>query len=162
MNKLIYGATFLQLNVAGYTVEQIAIANAEHLNLDPRAVAYVNGVKVASDHIVQSGQLIEWIRERGSKGALSKDDKLWINQKFEDIETRIEQITAKPKDGLPGRKQVMTEVAIFAKRQRDDGLTWKEVFVACRDNFPEDDRVKNLDQIRKAVARLCKQQTSDI
>lgn len=63
-NKLVYGATQIEIDVAGYTVEQIEAANADQLNLYPQLVAYVAGVKAESNFVVQAGQLVEWIRER--------------------------------------------------------------------------------------------------
>ncbi len=168
-NQLIYGPNEFNQDLVGFTIAQIELAAAELLNIEPGITpVYVDSRRVEdrSNLVVKPEQRVEWMKEDGEKGApLSDDDRLWLFERFAEIDARIEQLTAKPQNGEPGRKRVMTEVAIFAKSQRDDGKTWKEVFQACRERFPNDDRVNNSDQIRKAVNRLCKQQqkySSDI
>jgi len=68
-NLLIYGANEVYLDVAGRSVERIESALAEILNLSPDAAAYVDGKRVKSNFLVQAGQRIEWMKERGKKGA---------------------------------------------------------------------------------------------
>jgi len=68
MSHLTYGANDIEVDVAGYTIEQIADAHAEVLNLSPDAVAYVDGVQVDPKFVDEAGQRVEWMRERGRKG----------------------------------------------------------------------------------------------
>ncbi|QDT59491.1 hypothetical protein SV7mr_19980 [Stieleria bergensis] len=76
-NHLTYGANDIEVDVAGFTIKQIALAYAETLNLDPAAVAYVDVVRVDSKFVVEAGQRIEWMREYGRKGG-----DFWSDREF--------------------------------------------------------------------------------
>lgn len=55
--------------------------------------------------------------------------------------------------GEQGRKNDTTEIAVYANELRRQRKTWKEVFRACRERWPNDDRVNNQEQIRKTWDR---------
>jgi hypothetical protein len=51
-------------------------------------------------------------------------------------------------NGNPGRSNETLEIALYADELRRAKKTWKEVLKACRERWPDDDRVKNVEQIR--------------
>ncbi|HEY7328055.1 MAG TPA: hypothetical protein VH592_10465 [Gemmataceae bacterium] len=58
-----------------------------------------------------------------------------------------------PAKGRPGRRIETLEIAIYANELRRKGVIWKHVLKACREKWPDDDRVDNEDQIRKTWDR---------
>ena len=55
--------------------------------------------------------------------------------------------------GRPGRKVETLEIALFAHELWRQGMTWKEVFKACRERWPEHEHVQNSEQVRKTHER---------
>ena len=51
-------------------------------------------------------------------------------------------------DGRPGRSNETLEIALYADELRRAKKTWKEVLKACRERWPDDDRVENVEQVR--------------
>lgn len=68
-NNLVFGANDVLADVSGTSVGQLQESYREVLNLPADAVAYVDGVPVDSNFVVERGQRIEWMRERGEKGS---------------------------------------------------------------------------------------------
>lgn len=64
-------------------------------------------------------------------------------------------IPAKPRRiiGKPGRQNSTKDIADFAAVRRERGMTWKQIFVAWKRQYPDDKRVKNRDTIREAYRR---------
>lgn len=52
-----------------------------------------------------------------------------------------------------GRRVETLEIALHAEGLRSQGRSWKEVFKACRERWPNDHRVKNSEQVRATHRR---------
>ncbi len=66
--KVTYGVHSLEAGIAGKSVGEVRQALKEPLNIDPRALALVNGRDVASSHILKEGEQLEFVRLAGEKG----------------------------------------------------------------------------------------------
>lgn len=67
---------------------------------------------------------------------------------------RLDEARSRPAaPGKKGRKNDTAEIAIYANELRRQRKSWKEVFRACRERWPNDDRVDNQEQIRKTWDR---------
>ncbi|MCL4503390.1 MAG: MoaD/ThiS family protein [Deltaproteobacteria bacterium] len=66
--KISYGVHSLEAAIAGKTVGEVRQALREPLNIDPRALALVNGRDVAASHIIKEGDQLEFVRLAGEKG----------------------------------------------------------------------------------------------
>ena len=58
-----------------------------------------------------------------------------------------------PPKGKAGRSNETLEIALYADELRREGMNWKRIFKACRERWPNDDRVKNSEQIRATHRR---------
>jgi len=68
--KISYGVHHLEVAVAGKSVGEVRQALKEPLNIDPRALALVNGRDVAASYRLKSGEQLEFVRMAGEKGAM--------------------------------------------------------------------------------------------
>ena len=66
--KISYGVHNLEAAIAGKSVGEVRQALKEPLNIDPRALALVNGRDVAASHVLQQGDQLEFVRLAGEKG----------------------------------------------------------------------------------------------
>ena len=66
--KISYGVHSLEAAVAGKAVGEVRQALKEPLNIDPRALALVNGRDVAASQVLQAGDQLEFVRLAGEKG----------------------------------------------------------------------------------------------
>ena len=66
--KISYGVHNLDAAIAGKSVSEVRQTLREPLNIDPRAVALVNGRDVAASYILQEGDQLEFVRLAGEKG----------------------------------------------------------------------------------------------
>ena len=66
--KVSYGVHSLEAAIAGKSVGEVRQALKEPLNIDPRALALVNGRDVAASHILKEGDQLEFVRLAGEKG----------------------------------------------------------------------------------------------
>ncbi len=66
--KISYGIHNLEAAIAGKSVSEVRQALKEPLNIDPRALALVNGRDVAASYILQDGDQLEFVRLAGEKG----------------------------------------------------------------------------------------------
>jgi hypothetical protein len=66
--KISYGVHHLEVAVAGKSVGEVRQALKEPLNIDPRALALVNGRDVAASYRLKSGEQLEFVRLAGEKG----------------------------------------------------------------------------------------------
>jgi len=66
--KISYGVHNLEAAIAGKSVSEVRQALKEPLNIDPRALALVNGRDVAASHILKQGDQLEFVRLAGEKG----------------------------------------------------------------------------------------------
>ncbi len=68
MVKISYGVHNLEAAIAGKSVSEVRQSLKEPLNIDPRALALVNGRDVAAAYILKQGDQLEFVRLAGEKG----------------------------------------------------------------------------------------------
>ena len=71
--KISYGVHSLEAAIAGKAVGEVRQALKEPLNIDPRALALVNGRDVAASHVLKAGDQLEFVRLAGEKGGEGRD-----------------------------------------------------------------------------------------
>ncbi|MEW6658063.1 MAG: MoaD/ThiS family protein [Thermodesulfobacteriota bacterium] len=69
--KISYGVHHLEVAIAGKSVGEVRQALKEPLNIDPRALALVNGRDVAASYVLKEGDQLEFVRLAGEKGTRS-------------------------------------------------------------------------------------------
>lgn len=69
MVRVIYGVHSLEANIAGRSVGEIRTVLKQALNIGPQAVAVVDGREILESYILQAGQILEFVRLAGEKGA---------------------------------------------------------------------------------------------
>ncbi len=67
--RIIYGVHSLEVEIAGRTVGEVRGQLSQALNIGPRAIAVVDGREVMESYILQSGEVLEFVRLAGEKGA---------------------------------------------------------------------------------------------
>ncbi len=70
MVKISYGVHHLEVAISGKSVAEVRQALKEPLNIDPRAMALINGREVRPDYLLKAGDQLEFVRLAGEKGAL--------------------------------------------------------------------------------------------
>ncbi len=66
--KVSYGVHSLEAAIAGKSVGEVRQALKEPLNIDPRALALINGRDVAASYVLKEGDQLEFVRLAGEKG----------------------------------------------------------------------------------------------
>lgn len=66
--KVSYGVHSLEAAIAGKSVSEVRQALKEPLNIDPRALALVNGRDVPASYVLKEGDQLEFVRLAGEKG----------------------------------------------------------------------------------------------
>lgn len=66
--KVSYGVHSLEAAIAGKAVGEVRQALKEPLNIDPRALALVNGRDVAASYVLKADDQLEFVRLAGEKG----------------------------------------------------------------------------------------------
>jgi hypothetical protein len=66
--KVSYGVHSLEAAIAGKSVGEVRQALKEPLNIDPRALALVNGRDAAASYVLKKGDQLEFVRLAGEKG----------------------------------------------------------------------------------------------
>ncbi len=66
--KVSYGVHSLEAAIAGKSVGEVRQTLKEPLNIDPRALALVNGRDVAATYLLKEGDQLEFVRLAGEKG----------------------------------------------------------------------------------------------
>ncbi|MGO9621705.1 MAG: hypothetical protein ACLPT6_09905 [Desulfobaccales bacterium] len=66
--KISYGVHVLTAAIAGKSVGEVRQALKEPLNIDPRALALVNGRDASTFLVLQEGDQLEFVRLAGEKG----------------------------------------------------------------------------------------------
>ncbi len=79
-------------------------------------------------------------------GAMSHDARLIVSPAISPLPTAAAK-------GLRGRKAETLEIATYANDLRLQKKTWKEVLAACKKQWPDDRRVRNVGQIRATWER---------
>jgi hypothetical protein len=88
-----YGVHSLEAAIAGKSVGEVRQALKEPLNIDPRALALVNGRDVAASHILKAGDQLEFVRLAGEKGGLGR--------KRRPLTERLKRVTLKAQQKIP-------------------------------------------------------------
>lgn len=70
MVSVSYGVYQMELDLVGRTVGQAREALGPSLNIDPRAIALVNGERVQEHTSLRDGDRLEFVRLAGQKGRL--------------------------------------------------------------------------------------------
>ena len=68
--KISYGVHSLEAAIAGKSVAEVRQALKEPLNIDPRALALVNGRDVPASFVLKEGDQLEFVRLAGEKGLI--------------------------------------------------------------------------------------------
>ena len=66
--KISYGVHSLEAAIAGKSVGEVRQALKEPLNIDPRALALVNGRNASASLVLKEGDQLEFVRLAGEKG----------------------------------------------------------------------------------------------
>jgi hypothetical protein len=66
--KISYGVHVLSAAIAGKSVGEVRQALKEPLNIDPRALALVNGREASASLVLKEGDQLEFVRLAGEKG----------------------------------------------------------------------------------------------
>ena len=66
--KISYGVHVLTAAIAGKSVGEVRQALKEPLNIDPRALALVNGREASASLVLKEGDQLEFVRLAGEKG----------------------------------------------------------------------------------------------
>jgi len=66
--KISYGVHVLMAAIAGKSVGEVRQALKEPLNIDPRALALVNGREASASLVLKEGDQLEFVRLAGEKG----------------------------------------------------------------------------------------------
>lgn len=69
--KISYGVHSLEAAIAGQSVGEVRQALKEPLNIDPRALALVNGRDAPASYVLKEGDQLEFVRLAGEKGVFS-------------------------------------------------------------------------------------------
>jgi hypothetical protein len=86
--QVIYGVHSLEAGLAGRTVSSVREALAQPMNISPRAVALVNGQEVDAAYVLSPGELLEFVRYAGEKGADAlpssppTPDRAWMEKRY--------------------------------------------------------------------------------
>lgn len=67
--RIIYGVHSLEVNIAGRSVGEVRAQLSQALNIGPRAVAIVDGREISETHVLQNGEVLEFVRLAGEKGS---------------------------------------------------------------------------------------------
>jgi len=67
--KISYGVHNLEVAIAGKSVGEVRQALKEPLNIDPRALALVNGQEIKPSYVLKVEDQLEFVRLAGEKGA---------------------------------------------------------------------------------------------
>ena len=101
--KISYGVHNLEAAIAGKSVSEVRQSLKEPLNIDPRALALVNGRDVAASYILKQGDQLEFVRLAGEKGG-----------------DRVEFLLARRPGRLPQpRKPVLREADSLKQQKRN-------------------------------------------
>ena len=66
--EVIHGVYAHSLPLAGMTVEQARVELEDRMNIDPEALAVVDGIEAGEDEILREGQVLNVVKQAGEKG----------------------------------------------------------------------------------------------
>lgn len=150
--KVIHGANDGIFDLPeGTTVFNVGHNLVDAFNIPQDAVAFVNGGLVEPSYLLMSNNTLEFVKQRGEKSILDPDERAQLDR----IEAMLSRLFATPADhGSPGRNEETREIAVYINQLKQQGLTWKEILKACQQRWPDDDRVRNVDQLRATHRRF--------
>jgi hypothetical protein len=149
--KVIHGANDGLFNIAGTTVATLWASLSDVFNIPADALAFVNGEQVDPSFRLLASNTVEFVKQYGEKSILDPEEKAQLDR----IESLLNRLFVKPADhGSRGRSVETLEIATFINQLRKQGLTWKEVLKACRERWPDDAHVRNVDQVRATYRRF--------
>ena len=96
--NVVYGAHDINMDLAGFTVEEIQFSLQNVLNVGMEADVYVDGRLASPSYRVQPGQRVEFMKDRGRKAVGKTWTKTEFMQVFKMAEADWEDWVAK---GLP-------------------------------------------------------------
>jgi len=135
----------------GSTVLSVSHNLADAFNIPAEAIALVNGALVEPSHRLLPNDTLEFVRRRGEKSILDPDEKAQLDR----IEAMLAKLFAEPADdGSPGRSVETLEIAVFINQLRKQGASWKDVLKACKERWPDDNHVRNVEQVRATFRRF--------
>jgi len=150
--KVIHGANddFFDLP-DGTTVHNVRRNLVDAFNIPAEAISFVNGAPVEPSYRLLPNDSLEFVKRRGEKSILDPDEKAQLDR----IEAMLTTLFAEPADdGSPGRSVETLEIAAFINQLRKQGMTWKEVLKACKERWPDDNHVRNVEQVRATFRRF--------
>ena len=65
---VIHGVYAHSLPLAGLTVRQARLELEERMNIDPEALAVIDGVEAVEDTVLRQGQVLNFVAPAGEKG----------------------------------------------------------------------------------------------
>ena len=149
--KVIHGANDGLFNIAGTTVGKLMASLSVVFNIPAEALSFVNGEQVGQSYRLLPNDIVEFVKQYGEKSILDPEEKAQLDR----IESMLSRLFVKPADhGSPGRSVETLEIATFINQLRKQGLTWKEVLKACRESWPNDSHVRNVEQVRATYRRF--------
>ena len=159
--KVIHGANDGLFNIAGITVSNLMTSLTDVFNIPADALAFVNGEQVDPSYRLLSSDTVEFVKQYGEKSILDPEEKAQLDRmesmlkRLDRMESMLKRLFVTPADhGSRGRSVETLEIATFINQLRKQGLTWKEVLKACRERWPEDGHVRNVDQVRATYRRF--------
>lgn len=149
--KVIHGANDGLFNIAGITVSNLMTSLTDVFNIPADALAFVNGEQVDPSYRLLASDTVEFVKQYGEKSILDPEEKAQLDR----MESMLIRLFVTPADhGSRGRSIETLEIATFINQLRKQGLTWKEVLKACRERWPDDAHVRNVDQVRATYRRF--------
>lgn len=149
--KVIHGANDGVFGFAGAMVSTAFLSLADAFNIPGDSISLVNGHQVDPTYKLMPNDTLEFVKKSSEKSILDPDEKAQLDR----IELMLNRLFVKPADhGSPGRSVETLELATFINELRKRGLTWKEVLKACRERWPDDSHVRNVDQVRATYRRF--------
>jgi hypothetical protein len=151
MVTVIHGANVGVFDLAGRSVSTALASLLDAFNIPSEAISFINGQQVEPNYVLQSNETLEFVKQRGWKSMLDPDERAQLNR----IEAMLNQLFIKPADhGSPGRNIETLEIATFINELRKQRFNWKEILKACRERWPNDNHVRNAEQIRATYRRF--------
>jgi hypothetical protein len=70
--EVIHGVYSHTLPLAGATIAEARVDLADRMNIDPEAVAVIDGEEAGNDAVLREGQVLNFVKAFGERGALER------------------------------------------------------------------------------------------
>ena len=111
--KVIHGANDGTFDLAGSTVSGVRASLVDAFNISQDAIAFVNGHRVADSYQLRLDDVIEFVRERGMKGAGKRN---LTEQDLNEMGFAVVGNEAVPiEDGIPDSSWETSRLEVYAK-----------------------------------------------